>query len=129
MAFVNTLVSLYKNLNINDRLAKSLEKNSILTATSNTFSIDPNTSNMFIISASSNSNITIANLDSEYTTTGSVISILLTLSTGVVISWPNTIKWQNETAPTLSHKNLITLMHFGENNWYGGSIEIDNDYS
>ena len=132
MAFVSTLDSLYKKIkpSINTRLGKSYEKAVSLTASENTFTVDPNTANMFVISVSSNSSIALSSLTSEYTTTGSVVSIVMTLSSSsLVVSWPNTIKWQNETAPTLSHKNLITLMHFGETNtWYGGSIQIDDNY-
>ena len=85
---------------------------------------------MFLITVSANSTITLSSLDSEYTSTGSVITILLTKSaSSYTVTWPNTINWQDETAPELSHKNLITLMHFGETNtWYGGSIQIDDNY-
>ena len=134
MAFVDTYDSLGKNLDIssvlNNRLAQSIDKSITVTADNNTFTINPNIANLFIVSASSNSTIALSSLNSVYTNSGSTISILLTLSSdSLTISWPNTIKWRDETAPELSHKNLITLMHFGENNWYGGSMVIDDDFA
>ena len=133
MAIVSTFDSLYKKIkpSINTRLSKSLEKAATVTASSGTFTVDPNTANMFLITVSANSNIAVSSLDTEYTSTGSVISILLTMSaSSYTVTWPESIKWQDETAPELTHKNLITLMHFGETNtWYGGCIAIDDDFS
>ena len=129
MAFIDTFESL-KNYVVNNRLAKSLEKAVTVSISSGTFTIDPNVSNMFLVNVSSNATIALSNLTSEYTSTGSVISILLTMSSSsYLVTWPNTINWQNDTAPDLTHKNLITLMHFGETNtWYGGCMAVDDDF-
>lgn len=130
MDFVDTFDSL-KNFLVNKRLSKSLEKAVSVNKYSGVFTVDPNESNMFLINVVTNSTVALSALDSEYTSTGSVISILMTLSNANwVITWPNSIKWQDETAPELTHKNLITLMHFGETDtWYGGCIAIDDDFS
>ena len=130
MAFVDTFESL-KNYVVNNRLSKSLEKAVTVNKYSGVFTVDPNESNMFLINVVTNSTVALSALESEYTSTGSVISILMTLSNANwVITWPNSIKWQDETAPELTHKNLITLMHFGETDtWYGGCIAIDDDFS
>ena len=130
MDFVDTFDSL-KNFLVNKRLSKSLEKAVTVNKYSGVFTVDPNESNMFLINVVTNSTVALSALDSEYTSTGSVISILMTLSNANwVITWPNSIKWQDETAPELTHKNLITLMHFGETDtWYGGCIAIDDDFS
>jgi len=130
MDFVDTFDSL-KNFLVNKRLSKSLEKAVTVNKYSGVFTVDPNESNMFLINVVTNSTVALSALGSEYTSTGSVISILMTLSNANwVITWPNSIKWQDETAPELTHKNLITLMHFGETNtWYGGCIAIDDDFS
>ena len=127
MDFVDTFDSL-KNFLVNKRLSKSLEKAVSVNKYSGVFTVDPN---MFLINVVTNSTVALSALDSEYTSTGSVISILMTLSNANwVITWPNSIKWQDETAPELTHKNLITLMHFGETDtWYGGCIAIDDDFS
>ena len=130
MDFVDTFDSL-KNFLVNKRLSKSLEKAVTVNKYSGVFTVDPNESNMFLINVVTNSTVALSTLGSEYTSTGSVISILMTLSNANwVITWPNSIKWQDETAPELTHKNLITLMHFGETDtWYGGCIAIDDDFS
>ena len=130
MDFIDTFDSL-KNFLVNKRLSKSLEKAVTVNKYSGVFTVDPNESNMFLINVVTNSTVALSALGSEYTSTGSVISILMTLSSASwVITWPNTIKWQDETAPELTHKNLITLMHFGETDtWYGGCIAIDDDFS
>ena len=130
MDFVDTFDSL-KNFLVNKRLSKSLEKAVSVNKYSGVFTVDPNESNMFLINVVTNSTVALSALDSEYTSTGSVISILMTLSNANwVITWPNSIKWQDETAPELTHKNLITLIHFGETDtWYGGCIAIDDDFS
>ncbi len=130
MDFVDTFDSL-KNFLVNKRLSKSLEKAVTVNKYSGVFTVDPNESNMFLINVVTNSTVALSALGSEYTSTGSVISILMTLSNANwVITWPNSIKWQDETAPELTHKNLITLMHFGETDtWYGGCIAIDDDFS
>lgn len=130
MSYVDTFDSLEKYL-VNNRMAKSLEKAVTVNKYSGVFTIDPNEANMFLVNVVTSSTIALSTLDSEYTSTGSVISILLTMSSAnYTITWPSTIKWQNETAPELTHRNLITLMHFGETNtWYGGCIAIDDDFS
>lgn len=133
MAFVDTFDSLANNLDIgnvlNNRLAQSVDKSVTVTVSNNTFTIDPNTANLFNVNVTSNSSIVLSSLDSVYTNSGSTISILLTLdSDSLAVTWPNTIKWKDEAAPTLTHTNLITLLHFGDNNWYGGCVEIDDDF-
>lgn len=132
MAFVDTVDSLYNYFGnaAKEMLGKSLEKSINVSSSNDTFTINPNISSMFTITVTANSNITLSSLNSPYTTTGSVVSILMNMnSDNLVISWPTYIKWQEEVAPDLSHNNLVTLINFGENNvWYGGAINIDDDY-
>ena len=119
------------NTTLNTKLAKSLEKGITVTATNNTFTIDPNAGALFIVTVSSNSTITISNLDSDFSTdTGSVFSILLTLNAdSYTISWPNNISWHGGSAPELSYKNLITFTKFNNSsNWVGGSVVIDDTF-
>lgn len=140
MAFVSTLDSLTKNLNlssntsvntaITNKLADSLEKSVAVTASGSTFTIDPNTASLFTITANSNSTISISNLTSAYTSTGAVFSILLTLgSNSVTITWPNNISWNDGTAPDLTYKNLITFIKFdSSSNWVGGYVAVDSTF-
>ncbi len=119
------------NTTLDTKLAKSLEKGITVTATNNTFTIDPNAGALFIVTVSSNSTITISNLDSDFSTnTGSVFSILLTLNAdSYTISWPNNISWHGGSAPELSYKNLITFTKFNNSsNWVGGSVVIDDTF-
>ncbi len=110
---------------VNDRLAQSLEKAVTVTASSGTFTIDPNTANMFIVPVTSNCTIALSALTNAYTSTGSVISILLTKSnSSYTVTWPNTINWADDTAPELTTKNLITLMNFPNQGWFGGCIDV-----
>ena len=128
MDFVDTFESL-KNYVINNRLAKSLEKATILTPSNGIFTIDPNVANMFVMSVIANSTIVLSTLTNTYTRTGSVISVLLNKSSpSYTVTWPSNIKWSDNTAPELSDVNLITLLNFGGPNtsyWYGGCININ----
>lgn len=125
MAFVDTLNSL-KKLMLSDSLIKTIT----ITSNNNTFTIDPNIAGLFLITASSNSTIAISNLNSDFDTTGSVFSILLTLgSDSLTISWPNNIDWNGGEAPELSYKNLVTFNKFDSNsNWVAGSVVIDDTF-
>ena len=119
------------NTTFNTKLVKSLEKSITVTATNNTFTIDPNAGALFIVNVSSNSTITISNLDSDFSTdTGSVFSILLTLNAdSYTISWPNNISWNDGTAPNLTYKNLITFIKFdSSSNWVGGYVAVDSTF-
>ena len=127
---LNTIDALLSS-QIKDKMAKSLERSVTVTATNNTFTIDPNAGALFIVTVSSNSTITISNLDSDFSTnTGSVFSILLTLNAdSYTISWPNNISWHEGSAPELSYKNLITFIKFdNSSNWVGGSVVIDDTF-
>ena len=127
---LNTIDALFSS-QIKDKMAKSLERSVTVTATNNTFTIDPNAGALFIVTVSSNSTITISNLDSDFSTnTGSVFSILLTLNAdSYTISWPNNISWHEGSAPELSYKNLITFIKFdNSSNWVGGSVVIDDTF-
>ena len=118
------------NSDLTANLAHSLEKSVTVTSANNTFTIDPNNASLFLINATSNSTIAISNLTSTYTSTGSVFSILLTLgSDGLAISWPNNISWNDGEAPTLTYKNLITLIKFdNSSNWVGGCTVVDSTF-
>jgi len=145
MAFVDTLDSLKKSLNIQEpidtssfitntsldtRLSKSLEKSITVTATNNTFTIDPNAGTLFLLNVTANSTIAISNLDSDYTSTGSVFSILLTLNnSSYTVTWPNNITWSDGSAPELPYKSLITFVKFDSNtNWIIGFTVIDSTF-
>ena len=106
MAFVDTINSLKKKM-----LQNSLERSITVTPSNNTFTIDPNKAALFLVNVSANSTIAVSTLNSDYTSTGSVFSILLTLgSDSYTVSWPNNIKWADGEAPELSYKNLITFI-------------------
>ena len=134
MAFSNTLDSLGKTLDVSkqikEKVAKSLERSVTVTAVSNTFTINPNEAALFLVNVSANSTIAISALDSEFTSTGAVFSILLTLgSSSYTVAWPNNIKWKDGEAPELSYKNLITLTKFdSSSDWCAGSIVVDDTF-
>ena len=145
MAFVDTLDSLKKSLNIQEpidtssfitntsldtRLSKSLEKSITVTATNNTFTIDPNAGTLFLVNVTANSTIAISALDSDYASTGSVFSILLTLNnSSYTVTWPNNITWSDGSAPELPYKSLITFVKFDSNtNWIVGFTVIDSTF-
>jgi len=122
MAFVDTINSLKKRM-----LQNSLERSITVTPSNNTFTIDPNKAALFLVNVAANSTIAVSTLNSDYTNTGSVFSILLTLgSDSYTVSWPNNIKWADGEAPELSYKNLVTFTKFdSSSDWVGGSVVID----
>ena len=122
MAFVDTINSLKKRI-----LQNSLERSITVTPSNNTFTIDPNKAALFLVNVAANSTIAVSTLNSDYTSTGSVFSILLTLgSDSYTVSWPNNIKWADGEAPELSYKNLVTFTKFdSSSDWVGGSVVID----
>ena len=122
MAFVDTINSLKKKM-----LQNSLERSITVASSNNTFTIDPNKAALFLVNVSANSTIAVSTLNSDYTSTGSVFSILLTLgSDSYTVSWPNNIKWADGEAPELSYKNLVTFTKFdSSSDWVGGSVVID----
>ena len=125
MAFVDTINSLKKKM-----LQNSLERSITVTPSNNTFTIDPNKAALFLVNVAANSTIAVSTLNSDYTSTGSVFSILLTLgSDSYTISWPNNIKWADGEAPELSYKNLVTFTKFdSSSDWCGGSIVVDDTF-
>ena len=125
MAFVSTFNSLKKKM-----LQDSLERSITITPSNNTFTIDPNKGALFLVNITSNSAISISTLDTDYISTGSVFSILLTLSDdSYTVTWPNNINWADGEAPELSYKNLITLTKFdSSSDWCAGSIVVDDTF-
>ena len=125
MAFVDTINSLKKKM-----LQNSLERSITVASSNNTFTIDPNKAALFLVNVSANSTIAVSTLNSDYLSTGSVFSILLTLgSDSYTVSWPNNIKWADGEAPELSYKNLVTFTKFdNSSNWCGGSIVVDDEF-
>ena len=125
MAFVDTINSLKKKM-----LQNSLERSIIVTPSNNTFTINPNKAALFLVNVSANSTIAVSTLNSDYTSTGAVFSILLTLgSDSYTVSWPNNIKWADGEAPELSYKNLVTFTKFdSSSDWVGGSVVVDDTF-
>ena len=125
MAFVSTFNSLKKKM-----LQDSLERSITITPSNNTFTINPNKGALFLVNITSNSAISISTLDTDYISTGSVFSILLTLSDdSYTVTWPNNINWADGEAPELSYKNLITLTKFdSSSDWCAGSIVVDDTF-
>ena len=125
MAFVDTINSLKKKM-----LQNSLERSITVASSNNTFTIDPNKAALFLVNVAANSTIAVSTLNSDYASTGSVFSILLTLgSDSYTVSWPNNIKWADGEAPELSYKNLVTFTKFdSSSDWCGGSIVVDDTF-
>ena len=136
MAFSNTLDSLSATVLaevediVNNRIASSTEKVAVLTPSNNAVTIDPSSASLFKITCSSNTAISLEDIDEIYTNNGGTVSILLTRSSdSVVITWPNSITWNNGTAPTLSHIDMIILTTFdGDTTWVGNAITVDNTF-
>jgi len=116
---------------LDNRFGQSVEKVSMVSPDEdNILVIDPNTASLFYVSLTTDANIEFNAVNDVYPITGSTITILLERSnSNIIVTWPNNITWKGNVAPTLSHRNLITLTTFdGELMWYGGSIVIDDTY-
>ena len=134
MAFQNTIKSLKDLIGVtsivNNRIASSTEKVSVLTPSNNTVAIDPGTASLFKITCSSNTTVTLSNINAIYTNNGGTVTILLTRSSSsIVITWPNNITWEGGSAPDLGYKDMIILTTFdGGTTWTGNAITVDDTF-
>ena len=153
MAFINTLDSLKKSLNIQEpidtsnfvttvalktRLAKSVEK-AIRVDPNNSgdYWINPNEGSIFLVPLTRDGYIEIDDVDDDYAGeensisedgygTGAVLSIIL-LPGDYVISWPFNVIWSDGSAPNASENSLVvvTLIYTDTGIWIGGATSID----
>ena len=116
MAFVDTLESLGKVIIPKENPVE-------LTITNNTITIDPNSGSYFFLD-DIDSNLTI-NISSLNTSSKTIYLKLNFDEDNIVINWPNNIKWQELTSPSISQYEdlFISLMTLdGGTTWYSEPV-------
>lgn len=137
MAVTTTLNSLKSKLNLelvdtmDTRLQKAIENVTTVSPNSNNIlTLNPNLSTMFKSTLSSNTTIALGTPETVYNTNGSTLALLLTLtSNNIELTFPSSVKWQNETVPTFGSLNVITFITFDAGvTWYASCLVGSSDF-
>ena len=137
MAVTTTLNSLKSKLNLelvdtmDNRLQKAIENVTTVSPNSNNIlTLNPNLSTMFKTTLSSNTTIALGTPETVYNVNGSTLALLLTLtSNNVELTFPSSVKWQNETVPTFGSVNVITFITFDAGvTWYASCVVGSSDF-
>lgn len=110
----------YVHLANNDRFGIATERVVNLIVDDNNLTINPSLGTLVKATLNGNTSVIINAPRSLYTNNGSTIGLHITLTDeNSVISWPQNVKWPDDTAPDLGYINIITFMTFdGGTTWY-----------
>ena len=137
MAVSNTLDALKNKLQLeivdtmNNRLKEAIENVTQVSPNgNNVLTLNPNLSTLFKASLSSDTTVSITNPTSLYTTNGSTFALFLALSSeSIQITWPLSVKWQNEETPTFGSVNVVTFITFDSGtSWYASCLVGSSDF-
>lgn len=120
----------YVHLANNDRFGIATERVVNLTVDDNNLTINPSLGTLFNATLNNNTSVIINAPRSLYTNNGSTIGLHITLTDeDAVVSWPQNVKWPDDTAPDLGYINIITFMTFdGGTTWYASLYIADSNF-
>ena len=120
----------YVHLANNDRFGIATERVVNLVTNDNNLTINPSLGTLFKATLNDNASVIINTPMSLYTNNGSTIGLHITLTDeDAVVSWPQNVKWPDDTAPDLGYINIITFMTFdGGVTWYASLYIADSNF-